>query len=97
MAQQKKIQESEFNINDPKCVRCDSSNLKSLGRSGNRRRYQCQDCRRCFKGEIYTPLFNLKPLPSTGAKCPKCNSLNNRPNGKRKNGKQSYICRSVDC
>lgn len=95
MAQQRKIQESEFNINDPKCIRCNSINLKSLGRSGNRRRYQCQDCRRCFKGELYVPLRKLKVLSSTNAECPKCNSLNSRPNGKRKNGKQSYIC--IDC
>jgi integrase/recombinase XerD len=95
MAQQRKIQESEFNINDPRCIRCNSKNLKSLGRNGKRRRYSCQDCRRCFKGEIYTPLINLKPLPSSGFECPRCNSLNTRPYGKRKNGKQTYICR--DC
>lgn len=96
MAQQRKIQENEFDINDPRCIRCNGKNLKSLGRNGNRRRYQCQDCRRCFKGEIYVPLVNLKPLPLTGVKCPRCNSLRNRPSGKRRSGKQSYICNDCD-
>ena len=92
MAQQKKIQESEFNINDPRCIRWNSKHLKSLGRSGNRRRYQCQDCRRCFKGEIYVSPRKLEVLPNNSVQCPRCNALNARPNGKSKSGKQSYIC-----
>lgn len=95
MAQQKKIQESVFDVNDPKCIRCNGKNLESLGRNGNRRRYRCKDCRRCFKGELYVPLRKFNVSSSTGVKCPKCNSLNSRPNGKRKNKKQSYIC--SDC
>lgn len=92
MVQQKKIQESKFDINEPKCIRCSSKNLKSLGRSGNKKRYQCQDCRRCFKGEIYTSFRSLQILPNNGVQCPKCNAFNARPNGKSKSGKQAYIC-----
>ena len=92
MAQQRKIQESKFDINNPKCVRCDGIRLKSLGRSGNRRRYQCQDCRRCFKGELCVSSRKLKALPNNGIECPRCNAFNARPNGRRKSGKQAYIC-----
>ncbi|MFM2315117.1 MAG: hypothetical protein RLZZ04_4393 [Cyanobacteriota bacterium] len=95
MAQQRKIQESEFNINDPKCVRCGSSKLKNSGRYGNRKRYQCQDCRRCFRGEEYSKSVKLN-IQKTISNCLHCNSNNFRKNGCcPKTKKQKYQCK--DC
>ena len=95
MTQPKKIQESEFNINDPRCVRCGSSKLRNIGRHGNRKRYQCQDCRRCFSGEEFSKPVSLN-IKEISPICPRCNSNNLRKNGcSKKIQKQQYQCK--DC
>ena len=93
MAQQRKIQESEFDVNDPRCIRCDGANLTKIGSRDGKQRYRCEDCRRHFNGELYvkTPEFDLK-----NPKCVHCESPKIVSHGHdSRTNRRKYKCR--DC
>ncbi|MDJ0724435.1 MAG: hypothetical protein QNJ38_04920 [Prochloraceae cyanobacterium] len=89
---------SSFDIREPRCVKCNSKNIKRLSASANRMEYHCQDCQKCFKGEICVVNdVSLKSSSKNVIQCPRCNDLNIIFGGKRRNKtqlKQSYICKN---
>ncbi len=95
MVQKIRVQESEFDANNPKCIRCGSEKIASKGRYGKRRRYQCKDCRRIFQGEIYKTTLIHIDFDTSNPQCVSCNSQDIVKHGKL-NGRQRYLCQTCE-
>lgn len=90
MEQQVRI--NRFDEDDPKCVYCDSPYLRSLGNCNGRRRYRCQDCKKAFLGEVYTPLVIRHEVNEKDPVCVYCENSKLAKNGLYGN-RQRYKCK----
>lgn len=93
MAQHSENQEAVFDVNDPKCIRCGSDNIARKGRYRERRRYQCQDCRRLFQGELYAETRIHSEFDTSNPRCVYCDSEELVKHGMF-NGRQRYLCKT---
>lgn len=86
-----------FDVNNPNCVNCGSTNLIKRGHYLNKQRHHCKDCKKEFlAGEYGTFKGKTISFDPNNPKCNKCGGVNlNKVGPCPKTNKQRYKCK--DC